>query len=174
MMETQSCLRAVAVHTAMASSKTSAAQQQIASKTDTLLDAVPLTLQQNIVKAVWTVAMHRQQRLVQFGSSMIAVREHFPDYPLDNFRAPRELPAEELAVLLPYLAQRATIRRKPQIEERLRTATTIDTVYKQQALNIVNTAFRNLRRSHLDAGELCTPDSAMTMYPRNKLKDCHS
>lgn len=148
-------LRFMSMNTIMASLATRQAQRVTAGSSTNYLHQLPLNSQRALVKAVWTTALPKQQSLVKFGSPMQQVRQHYSDYPLDSFVAPRELAAEDLLVLLPYLVRKAGPAKQKRVEDRLQSGQSgIDHNLVQTALTVLSTAFREASQGSI-SGELC-------------------
>ena len=127
-------------------------QRDISARVTQYLPSLPLKEQRSLVQALWSTAMYRQQQLVKFNSSIESVRSHYPGYPLDSFRPPRKLSAEELAQLLPYLVNRAGTLRQYQVEVKLHQF--VSHAFTQDAMNILATAFRETSQAAGPAGKL--------------------
>lgn len=155
LLEPQYNMKAVTVHICKASMASRAMQRHIAVRTDASLSDLPLEFQRRLVKIVFTVSMHRQQQQAPFGSDLELVKQHFPDWPLPHFNAPRGMSTADLEIVLPYLVRRAGIERKINIDQKLQDVSSgIDRAYEQTALNIVATAFREANRAPQLTGEL--------------------
>ena len=127
-------------------------QRKIAERVNQELASLPLSEQRRLIQGIWATAMFKQQKLVKFNSPMEQVRSHYPDYPLDAFKPPRKLSAEELHQLLPYLVSRAGGQRQYQVEERVQEL--VSDAFTQDALNIMATAFRQISDAAVPVGEL--------------------
>ena len=147
-------MKAVAVHACKASLASRAMQRHIAFRTDASLTDLPLHQRRRLIKIVFTVSMHKQQQHAPFGSDLEVVKQHFPDWPLTHFTAPREMTAADLDTVLPYLVRRAGLDRKVNIDQKLQDVSSgIDRAYEQTALNVVATAFREASRAPQLTGE---------------------
>lgn len=165
----QSTLRQLILTTSAAAVQERALQKTIAQLSDSKLSDLPLAQQRALTKLCFTTAMPQQQQKVVFGSSLEHVREHYPDWPLDTFISPFDMSTTQLQKLLPHLVKRAGAKRKANIDKAVQNSKAIKTEYKQLALNIIATAFKEASQTCAPAGEQspqATALPALALYAR--------